>query len=85
MLLNNRHGSVDSDAYRYGFNGKEKDDEIKGSNSSYDFGARMYDNRIGRWFAVDPFAGQMLSWSPFNYAFNNPIYWIDPDGMAPQD
>jgi hypothetical protein len=39
MLLNNRHGSVDSDANRYGFQGQERDDEIKGEGNSYDFGA----------------------------------------------
>ena len=46
MLLPNRHGSTDS--YRYGFNGMEKDDKVKGEGNSYDFGARMYDSRIGR-------------------------------------
>jgi len=38
-----------SEDYRYGFNGKEKDDEVKGSGNSLDFGARMYDSRLGRW------------------------------------
>ncbi|GGD36603.1 hypothetical protein GCM10011343_28070 [Flavobacterium orientale] len=52
MLVPNRHGSAES--YRYGFNGMEKDDEIKGEGNSYDFGARMLDPRVGRWFAPDP-------------------------------
>jgi RHS repeat-associated protein len=66
MLLNDRHESVDSDAYRYGFNGMERDDEIKGSGNSYDFGARMYDNRIGRWFAIDKLSAMYPQQSPFN-------------------
>ena len=45
-LVPNRQGS--STAYRYGFNGKEMDNELKGEGNSYDFGARMYDPRIGR-------------------------------------
>jgi RHS repeat-associated protein len=40
--------------YRYGFNGMEKDDEVKGSGNSLDFGSRIYDARTGRWLSVDP-------------------------------
>jgi RHS repeat-associated protein len=80
MLLNNRHGSVDSDSYRYGFNGMERDDEIKGSGNSYDFGARMYDNRIGRWLRTDAMEGKYSDQSPYNSSSNNPIFFIDPDG-----
>ncbi|NJM79504.1 MAG: hypothetical protein HC854_07690 [Flavobacterium sp.] len=52
QLLPNRHGS--STAYRYGFQGQEKDDELKGIGNSYDFGARMHDPRIGRFISIDP-------------------------------
>jgi RHS repeat-associated protein len=67
-------------AYRFGFNGQEKDDEIKGNGNSYDFGARMLDPRIGRWLALDPLAARYTSLSPYNFVANSPLAFIDPDG-----
>lgn len=70
-----------SNGYRYGFNGKEKDDEIKGSSgSSYDYGMRMYDARLGRFMSVDPLAKSYPYWSPYAFAGNTPIQAIDLDG-----
>ncbi|WP_438968539.1 RHS repeat domain-containing protein [Nonlabens sp.] len=70
MLLNNRHGSVDSDAYRYGFQGQERDDEIKGEGNSYNYKYRMHDPRLGRFFAVDPLSHEFAWNSPYTFAEN---------------
>ena len=66
--------------YRFGFNGMEVDDEVKGDNNSLDFGARIYDPRIGRWLSPDALEKKYPDWSPYNYAIDNPIVFIDPDG-----
>lgn len=61
----------------------EKDDELKGSGNSYDFGARIYDSRIGRFLSIDPKASFLPGIAPYQFAFNNPLLFIDENGEFP--
>jgi len=66
--------------YRFGFNGKEKDDETKGIGNSIDFGSRAYDPRLGKWLSLDPLYDKYPYLSPYNFVGNKPLIAIDPDG-----
>jgi len=66
------------EGYQYGFNGKERDKETY--NDAYDFGARIYDGRLGRWLSVDAESIKGPGLSPYNYSVNAPIWIGDPDG-----
>ncbi|MFB9110344.1 RHS repeat-associated core domain-containing protein [Flavobacterium gyeonganense] len=79
QLVPNRHGS--SNSYRYGFQGQEKDDEIKGEGNSLNYTYRMHDPRIGRFFAVDPLAKAYPHYTPYIFSGNKLIHAIELEGM----
>ena len=66
--------------YRFGFNGKENDNEVKGVGNQITFEARIYDARLGRWLACDPERKLYPGHSVYNYALNSPIFLFDPNG-----
>ncbi|OEK09132.1 hypothetical protein A8C32_10380 [Flavivirga aquatica] len=76
QLLPNRHD--ETHRYRYGFQGQEKDDEVKGEGNSYDYGARFHDPRVGRWLSLDAVSKSYQG--NYNFASNSPIMLIDKGG-----
>ena len=68
--------AANTEGYRYSFNGKEDDTEW----AKQDYGARMYDKRLGRWLSIDPFGKKYPRLSPYNFVGNSPLLFIDPNG-----
>ena len=78
MLIPNRHGS--SNSYRYGFQGQEKDDELKGEGNSLNTEFRQYDPRVGRFFAVDPLTHKYPWYTPYSFSGNKVIAFTELEG-----
>jgi len=67
-----------SNGYKYSFNGKEDDKDI--SEGAQDYGMRIYDKRIQRFFSIDPLTTDYPELTPYQFASNRPIDGIDLDG-----
>jgi RHS repeat-associated protein len=78
MLVPNRQGS--SNSYRYGFQGQEKDDEIKGEGNSLNYTFRMHDPRVGRFFSRDPLSYSYPHNSPYAFSENRVIDAVELEG-----
>src|SRR5690554_1687950 len=75
------NGYVVMGGYRYGFQGQEMDDEVKGEGNSVNYKYRMHDPRVGRFFAVDPLAGKYPWNSPYAFSENNVIHAVELEGL----
>jgi RHS repeat-associated protein len=79
MLVPNRHES--SNSYRYGFQGQEKDDEVKGEGNSINYKYRMHDPRVGRFFSVDPLTAEYPHYTPYSFSGNKVIAYRELEGL----
>ncbi|KAB2892937.1 MAG: hypothetical protein F9K28_10715 [Bacteroidetes bacterium] len=84
MIMGGRNSSAD-DAHRYGFNGKENDNEVKGEGVQQDYGFRIYDARVARFLSVDPLEKEYPFVSAYANTLNSPIHFVDADGRLVTD
>lgn len=75
--------NLDAATHTYGFNGQLLDNEISGNGNSLDFGARIYNPRLGRFLSIDPQVKNYPYSTPYSFAGNNPIAYIDAQGENP--
>ena len=83
MLMPGRQST--SESYRYGFQGQERDDEIKGNGNSLNYKYRMHDPRLGRFFAVDPLTWKYPFYTPYSFSGNRVIDKIELEGKEPTE
>jgi RHS repeat-associated protein len=83
MLVPNKHGT--SRDYRFGFQGQEMDNELKGDGNSLNYEFRIYDPRVGRFFATDPLTKKYPFYSPYAFSGNRVIDMIELEGLEPTD
>jgi RHS repeat-associated protein len=81
MLVPNKHGT--SRDYRFGFQGQEMDNELKGDGNSLNFTFRMHDPRVGRFFAPDPLEPKYPFYSPYQFSGNRVIDCGELEGLEP--
>ena len=83
MMMAGRKYSVANTQYRYGFNGKELDKEVS-ATTTYDYGFRIYSPGLGKFLSVDPLMKEYPFYTPYQFAGNTPIQFIDLDGAEPK-
>jgi RHS repeat-associated protein len=81
MLQAGRQYTANYTTYRYGFNGKENDNDVKGEGNQQDYGMRISDPRLGRFLSVDPITANYPWYTPYQFAGNTPMQAIDIDGL----
>ena len=80
MLMKER--TFSSEQYKFGFNGKENDNEVKGEGNEMDFGARIYDSKLCRFLSRDPVGDKVAEFSCYSFALDNPIWLVDKNGLS---
>ena len=83
MVMPGRNGN--SGGYRYGFQGQELDNEIKGQGNSINYKFRMHDPRTGRFFAVDPLTKDYPWYTPYQFSGNKLIHKVELEGLEEAD
>ncbi len=83
LEMQGRVWSDTTSTYRYGFNGKEKDDSGEFGNTHYDYGFRIYNPAIAKFLSVDPLTKSYPWYTPYQFSGNTPIQAIDLDGLEP--
>jgi RHS repeat-associated protein len=73
--------SFSSEGYRFGFNGKETENEVHGVGNNYDYGFRIYNTRLGKFLSIDPLYKSYPFYTPYQFAGNKPIAAVDLDGL----
>jgi RHS repeat-associated protein len=81
IMPGRKYQAPNSNKPRYGFNGKENDNEVKGEGNQQDYGMRIYDPRLARFLSVDPITADYAELTPYQFASNTPIQAIDLDGL----
>ena len=76
--------SITDESYRYGFQGQEQDNEVKGQGNSVNYKFRMHDSRLGRFFAVDPLSPQYAFYSPYSFSGNRVLDAVEIEGLEPK-
>jgi RHS repeat-associated protein len=79
-LSGRNYNAPNAKNHTYGFNGKMNDNEVKGEGNQIDYGARIYDPRLGRFLSVDPLQKKFPELTPYQFASNSPIANVDLDG-----
>ena len=85
MQMDGRSFTLPDSDYKFGFNGKESDDEVSGSGNQYDYGFRIYNPRIAKFLSVDPLTNSYPWYTPYQFAGNKPIHCIDLDGLEEKE
>jgi RHS repeat-associated protein len=81
MVMPGRKYQAAGGLYRYGFNGKENHNEVKGEGNQQDYGMRIYDPRLVKFLSIDPITKSYPWYTPYQFAGNKPIWCIDLDGL----